>query len=315
MRNVCIPLLFAAVLLSAQPDHKVTKADVDKWMTELSNWGRWGKDDQLGTLNLITPAKRREAVALVKEGYSISMAHNVLTEKAADNENPFVHTMLPTGGGFHMDNFSISFHGMGQTHFDALCHASYQGNMFNGVSVDTITAQGCPQDSVLPVKTGILTRGVIIDIARLKGVDYLEPGTPIFPEDLAAWEKQTGVKVSAGDAVFVRSGRWAMRAAKGPGVAFAGLHASCARWLHDRGVAVLGGDADPEVIPSQVEGVGAPMHLMALVAMGLPLFDECDLEDLGREAAKRKRWVFLFTAAPLAVPGGTGSPINPIATY
>jgi len=315
MRNVGIPLLFAAVLMSAQPDHKLTKADIDKWMTELSNWGRWGKADQLGTLNLITPAKRREAIALVKEGYSISMAHNVLTEKAADNENPFTHTMLPTTGGFHMDNYSVSFHGMGQTHLDALCHASYQGKMFNGVAVDTITAEGCPRDSVLPIKTGILTRGVIIDIARLKGVDYLEPGTPIYPEDLAAWEKQTGVKVSVGDAVFVRSGRWAMRPAKGPGVAFAGLHASCARWLHDRGVAVLGGDADPEVIPSLVEGVGAPMHLMALVAMGLPLFDECDLEDLGREAAKRKRWVFLFTAAPLAVPGGTGSPINPIATY
>jgi kynurenine formamidase len=317
MRKAAVSLLFviSAVSSRAQSDHKVTKADIERWMTEFSNWGRWGKDDQLGTLNLITPAKRREAAALVKEGYSISMAHNVLTEKSVDNENPFSHTMLPSVGGFQMDNYSVSFHGMGQTHLDALCHASFKGKNFNGAPVDQITAEGCPKDSVLAVKTGILTRGVIVDIARLKGVDYLEPGTPIYPEDLAAWEKQTGVKVSAGDAVFVRSGRWAMRAAKGPGSAFAGLHASCVRWLHDRGVAALGGDADPEVIPSQVEGVGAPIHLMALVAMGLPLFDECDLEDLGKEAAKRKRWVFLFTAAPLAVPGGTGSPINPIATY
>ena len=315
MRKAAVYLLAAAVLLAAETDHKVTKADIDRWMTELSNWGRWGADDQLGTLNLITPAKRREAAALVKEGYSISMAHNVLTEKAVDNDNPFAHTMLPPAGAFHMDNFSISFHGMGQTHLDALCHASFQGKTYNGVPVDAITAEGCPKDSVLPIKTGIFTRGVIIDIARLKGVDYLEPGTSIYPEDLAAWEKQTGVTVSPGDAVFIRSGRWAMRAAKGPTQAFAGLHSSCVRWLHDRGVAVLGGDADPEVIPSQVEGVAAPIHLLALVAMGLPLFDECDLEDLGREAAKRKRWVFLLTAAPLAVPGGTGSPINPIATY
>jgi kynurenine formamidase len=315
MRRAVIFLIFGAALSTAESGHKVTKADVDGWMAELSNWGRWGKDDQAGTLNLITAAKRRQAVALVKEGYSISMAHDVLKEKAVDNEGPFVHTMLPVTGGFHMDNYSVSFHGMGQTHFDALCHASYQGKLYNGFLVDRINAEGCPEDSVLPVKTGILTRGVIIDIARLKGVDYLQPGEPIYPEDLAAWEKLTGVSVASGDAVFVRSGRWAMRAAKGPGVAFAGLHASCARWLHDRGVAVLGGDADPEVIPSQVEGMGAPVHLMALVAMGLPLFDECDLEDLGREAAKRKRWVFLFTAAPLAVPGGTGSPINPIATY
>src|SRR5580704_5785513 len=315
MRRAVTFLIFGVALSTAESDHKVTKADVDRWMTEFSNWGRWGKDDQLGTLNLITAAKRRQAVALVKEGYSISMAHNVLKEKAVDNDGPFVHTMLPPAGIFHTDNYSVSFHGMGQTHLDAFCHASYQGKLYNGFPADRIAAEGCPEDSVLPIKTGILTRGVIIDIARLKGVDYLQPAEPIYPEDLAAWEKQTGVKVASGDAVFVRSGRWAMRAAKGPGVAFAGLHASCARWLHDRGVAVLGGDADPEVIPSQVDGVGAPMHLMALVAMGLPLFDECDLEDLGREAAKRKRWVFLFTAAPLAVPGGTGSPINPIATY
>jgi kynurenine formamidase len=315
MRKAALALFFAAIFLPAQSDHKLTKSDIDRWMTELSNWGRWGKDDQLGTLNLITPAKRREAAKLVKEGYSISMAHNVLTEKAPDNEGPFVHTMLPRAGGFQTDNFNVSFHGMGQTHLDALCHASYQGKTYNGVSVDQITAEGCAKDSVLPIKGGIFTRGVIIDIPRLKGVDYLDPGAPIYPEDLTAWEKQTGVKISSGDAVFVRSGRWAMRAAKGPGVAFAGLHASCAKWLHDRNVAVLGGDADPEVIPSGIEGIGAPMHLMALVAMGMPLFDELDLEDLGREAAQRKRWVFLFTAAPLAVPGGTGAPINPIATY
>jgi kynurenine formamidase len=315
MRKAAISLLFVATLLPAQSDRKVTKSDIDRWMTELSNWGRWGKDDQLGTLNLITSAKRREAVALVKEGYSISLAHNVLTEKAVDNEGPFVHTMLPANDGFHMDNYSVSYHGMGQTHLDALCHASYEGRLYNGFPVEEISAEGCPKDSILAAKTGILTRGVLIDIASLRGVDYLEAGTPIYSEDLAAWEKQTGVKVSPGDAVFVRSGRWAMRAAKGPGTAFAGLHASCIKWLHDRGVAVLGGDADPEVIPSQVEGVSAPIHQVALVAMGLPLFDECDLEDLGKEAAKRKRWVFLFTAVPLAVPGGTGSPINPLATY
>ena len=306
----CLPAKYPA-----QSNHQVTKADIDRWMTEFSNWGRWGQDDQLGTLNLITPAKRRQAAALVKEGYSISMAHNVLTQKALDNENPFSHTMLPPAGVFHMDNYSVSFHGMGQTHLDALCHVSYQDKLFGGVSLDQITSDGCQKDSVIVIKTGILTRGVIIDIARLKGVDYLPPGTPIYPEDLDAWEKQTGVKVSAGDAVFIRTGRWAMREAKGPGESFAGLYASCARWLYDRGVAVLGGDADPEVIPSQVEGVGAPIHMMALVAMGLPLFDECDLEELARQAAKRKSWTFLFTAAPLAVPGGTGSPINPIATF
>jgi kynurenine formamidase len=312
---VSLCILCLAPWLGAQSDHKMTKGDVDRWMSELSNWGRWGKEDQLGTLNLITPAKRRGAAALVKDGVVVSMAHEMLTEKAVDNTDPLAHTMLPATGGFHMDNYSVSFHGMGLTHFDALCHASYQGKLYNGFAADGINAQGCPQDSVFAVKDGIVTRGVLIDIARMKGVDYLEPGTPIYPEDLAEWEKRTGVRVSAGDAVFVRSGRWAMRVAKGPGSRFAGLHASCAKWLHDRGVAVLGGDADPEVIPSGIDGVGAPMHLLALVAMGMPLFDECDLEELGKEAARRKRWTFLFTAGPLVVRGGTGAPINPVAVF
>lgn len=113
----------------------MTKTDVDRWMTELSNWGRWGKDDQLGTLNLITPAKRKQAVALVKEGYPISLAHDVLTEKSAENPNPLIHTMImPRAGamtGFVMDNYSINFHGLAHTHMDGLCHAFYEGKSYN----------------------------------------------------------------------------------------------------------------------------------------------------------------------------------------
>jgi kynurenine formamidase len=315
LRKAALSVFCVAALLSAQSDHKATKADVDRWMTELSNWGRWGKDDQRGALNLITPEKRKQAIALVKEGYPVSLAHNVLTEKAVDNANPFVHTMLPGGGVFRMDSYSVSYHGLAHTHFDALCHANYDGKIYNGFPVDEVGAEGCPKDSILVAKTGVMTRGVLMDIAKLKGVDYMEPGTPIYPEDLEAWEKQAGVKVSAGDAVFIRTGRWAMRVQKGPSRTYAGLHASCAKWLHDRGVAILGSDAAQDVSPSQVEGVGLPIHALALVAMGIHLFDNCDLEDLGKEAAKRKRWVFLVTVAPMAIPGGTGSPINPIATY
>lgn len=313
--RIAISLLIAASLLPAQTDHKVAKSDIDRWMTELSNWGRWGKDDQRGALNLITAEKRKQAVALVKEGYPISLAHDVLTEKAVDNANPFVRSMLPGGGLFRMDNYSVSYHGLGQTHMDALCHANYDGKIYNGFSLDEIGPEGCPKDSILGAKTGVITRGVLLDIAKLKGVDYLEPGTPIYPEDLDACEKQQGVKVSSGDALFIRTGRWAMRAAKGPSRTYAGLHASCARWLHDRGVAVLGSDAAQDVSPSQVEGVGLPIHALALVAMGIHLFDNCDLEELGKQAAKRRRWTFLLTAVPMAIPAGTGSPINPIATY
>jgi kynurenine formamidase len=318
LKSVCVVISLVA-LASGQPfaqsAHRLTKADIDLWMQELSNWGRWGADDQLGTLNLITNEKRRQAAALVTEGYSVSLAHDVLTAPAVDNAEPFAQTMLPARGSFRMDRYSVAYHGMSLTHLDALCHASYQGKLFNGYSLEQTTEAGCASDSILVARAGLFTRGVLMDFAWLKGVAYLEPGTAIYPEDLAEWEKRTGVTVGPGDAVFVRTGRWSMRAAMGPGLSFAGLHASTARWLHDRGVALLGGDADPEVAPSQVEGVALPIHQLALVAMGLPLFDNCDLEELGRQAARRNRWLFLLTASPLPVPGGTGSPMNPIATF
>ena len=308
-------LVLPPIAVRSQDNHKASNADVDRWMTELSNWGRWGKDDQRGTLNLITPAKRKQAAASVKQGYSISLEHDVLTEKAVDNANPFTRTMQPGTGVFRMDTYSVSYHGLGQTHFDALCHANYHGKIYNGFSVDQVQAEGCPKDSVEGAKSGIMTRGVLIDIALLKGVPFLEPGTPIYPEDLDAWEKRTGVTVVAGDAVFIHTGRWEMRTQKGPSRTYAGLHASCAKWLHDHGVALLGSDAAQDVNPSQVEGVTLPIHQLALVAMGLPLLDNCDLEELSKEAQRRKQWTFLLTAAPLAVPGGTGSPLNPVATY
>jgi kynurenine formamidase len=320
MRKVTVIVLAVAALASAQSDpHKMTKADVDRLMTELSNWGRWGKDDQLGTLNLITPAKRKQALALVKEGYPISLSRDELTEKVADNPNPFIHTMImPQGGaatGYVMDNYSVSYHGLAHTHLDALCHAFYEGKSYNGVPESDVTEQGCPRDSILAAKQGIMTRGILMDMAALKGVEYLEPGTPIYPEDLDAWEKKAHLKVSPGDVIFIHTGRWTRRGEKGPSRGYAGLHASCARWLHDRGVAILGSDDAQDVTPSQVEGVGLPIHQLALVAMGLYIFDNCDLETLAKEAAKRQRWEFLLTAAPMVIVGGTGSPLNPIATY
>ena len=157
-----------------------------------------------------------------------------------------------------------------------------------------------------------------MDIARLKGVDYLERGTPIYPEDLDAWEKKARLKVGSGDVVFIRTGRWALRAEKGPWAVSkgsAGLHASCAKWLKSRDVAILGSDAASDVMPSGIDGVAQPIHTLVLVAMGMPIFDNCDLELLGRESSRRQRWEFLLTAAPLAVPGATGSALNPIATF
>jgi kynurenine formamidase len=321
-RRFTLLAALAAVLSSGQSAPSVTRETVDQWMKELSNWGRWGKDDEMGAVNLITPAKRKQAGALMREGISFSLSRDAEKDKAIDNPSPFGHEMLRTGinnpGTSSGDRFTIAHHGYAHTHMDSLCHFFYQGKMFNGIPQETVTERGAAQLGIQNFKNGIITRGILMDIPRLKGVDYLEPGTPIYPEDLDAWEKKARVKVGSGDVIFIRTGRWALRATKGPwqvSQKSAGLHASCAKWLKSRDVAMLGSDAASDVMPSGVEGVVQPIHTLVLVAMGMPIFDNCDLELLSREAARRQRWEFMLTAAPLAVPGATGSALNPIAAF
>ena len=157
-----------------------------------------------------------------------------------------------------------------------------------------------------------------MDIPSLIGKSYLAGDRAIYPEDLDAWEKKAGLKISSGDAVLIRTGRWARRKAEGTWEIeknSAGLHASCLPWLKKRDIAVLGSDLASDVMPSLVEGVTMPVHQVILNAMGVPILDNCDFEDLSKHAQNSKRWEFLLTVAPLAVDGGTGSPINPLATY
>ena len=299
------------------PRRDVTAAEYERWKTELSNWGRWGKDDEIGALNLVTPAKRKQAAGLVKEGVSVSLAGDVDTVKAVDNPNPYDVTMLAIGS----DRIAVSYHGIAHTHLDSLAHINANGVFYNGYTPDqaSVMAQRHTKNSIHNVKNGIFTRGVLIDIPRLKGVPYLEPGTPIYVDDLEAWEKKSGVKVGAGDALFVRTGVWARRKALGPwlrgraeGGRSAGLAPSVVPWLKRRDVAVLGSDHPQYVSPSPLTGA---VHDFALLYLGVHLFDNCDLEALADAAAARNRWEFLLTAAPLPIRGGTGSPLNPIATF
>ncbi len=300
----------------------VTKGNIDQWMKELSNWGRWGKDDQMGTVNLITPAKRKQAAALVKEGVTVSLARDSEKTQSIENPSPFGHVMTSTGakpqGQFVLDTYSVNYHGYAHTHMDSLCHMFYNGKMYNGFSQLEVTSQGANKDAITNFKNGILSRGILMDIPRLKGLPYLEPGTPIYPEDLDAWEKKAGVKVQSGDIIFIRTGRWARRTAKGVwdiSNNSAGLHASCLKWIKDRDIAMVGSDAGSDLMPSGIAGVVQPIHQVLLVAMGTPIFDNCDLEAVSEAASQRKRWEFMLTAAPLAVTRGTGSPLNPIAVF
>lgn len=326
--SLCTSLTLAAFIAlqaAGRADDRprqTTEADVVRWMKELSNWGRWGPNDELGTLHLISPDKRVKAAGLVKIGLSVSLARDDSTERAPDNNPPFGHEMLTTGldrsAPFAMDRYTETYHGFGITHLDALCHMFYGGNLYNGYPRQSVTAAGAEKLDVLHLKSGIFTRGILFDIPRLKGRPYLDPSEGIYPEDLDAWEKKAGVKAEPGDVVLIRTGRWTRREKLGPwdiGKQSAGLNASCARWLHLRDIAVLGSDAASDVLPSGVAGVPMPIHLLTLVSMGMPILDNCDLERLSEVAANQHRWVFLLTVAPEPVPGGTGSPINPTAVF
>jgi len=312
-----IALPWGATIIADSP--RVTNEDVARWMRDLSNWGRWGKNDQRGTLNLITADKRRQALKLVREALAVSLAHTLEKEASADNPRPLGQQMTLDAGGHAMDLYTIWYHGSTITHIDSLCHYSFEGKIYNGFERSNIAqGPGCPSNGVEHQKEGIMTRGIIVDLPRMKNVPYLEPGTPVYPSDLEAWEKYAGVKIGSGDAVFLRTGRWVQRAQKGPwNVArdAAGWHASVMPWLKQRDVALLGNDAVNDVQPSGVEGNGRPIHQLAIVAMGLPLIDVMDLEAAAETAARLRRWEFLLTAAPVPVPGGTGFPLNPIATF
>lgn len=296
---------------------EVPPQTVERWMSELSNWGRWGADDQLGALNLITPRSRRQAFALAREGVSVSLSRDLRQGRPNDNTSPFMHQMIGVGtpGPFVGDRYAFTYHGYEQSHLDALCHMAWQGRMYNGVARTTVTAAGCERLGIESVKQGIVVRAVLMDIPRLKGVDFLPIGTPIYPEDLEAWEKMARVKVRPGDLLLIRTGRWAGGVDRASQTSGAGLHVSTMPWVKARDIALMGSDYATDVVPSGVAGVSLPNHQLLIVAMGVRLFDNLDLEAVAAEAAKRKRWEFLVTAAPLAVDRGTGSPINPVAHF
>jgi kynurenine formamidase len=295
----------------------VTVGEYEAMFEANNNWGRWGRDDALGTMNLITNAKRKEAAALVRAGISVSLEHDLSTTAAPDNHDPLVLTFGPT---LQKDTFAVTYHGTYVTHFDALCHRAYHGEMYNGRPVSMNTDHGCAL-GVEHYKNGIVTRGVLVDIPRLRGVRWLEPSDAIRPEEILAWERQTGVRIQPGDAVIIRTGRWARRAALGPwdvsGHA-AGLDLSVLPLIHQRDVALLGGDttaevqSDPPAVQSE-EG-RAPFHT-AIAWLGMPLIDDFDPEAAADVAARLHRWEFMFVVAPLSIPGGTGGPVNPIAVF
>ena len=302
-----------------------TEADFRRAMKELSNWGRWGESDELGAANLITPAKRKQALALAREGRVISLAHDVLQEKAADTPTFLDRTVVTVAPNVALDRYQYTgtYHGVSHSHLDAVdCHIMVDGMGYNGVSMEEIKAAGgCPRGSINALKDGVVTRGILFDATRLPGKaaaqGWLEPGTAIRSEDLEALERLQRVKVSPGDVILLYTGRWKRRAALGPwpnATGFAGYHVDVAYFLKERGVSFIGADGPNDVSPSGLpQGVG--LHQIALVAMGVSIFDNLDFERAVDESRRLNRYEFLFMAAPLRIEKGMGSPLNPLAVF
>src|SRR5882762_5828364 len=281
-----------------------TEEDFRRAMKELSNWGRWGKDDELGAANLITPAKRKQAVALAKEGVSVSLAHDVMQEKAADAPNILERVLgnvNPTGTTDRYQ-YTGTYHGVIHSHLDAVdCHIMSEGKGYNGRSMEDIKAAGgCPKGNINALKDGVVTRGILFDATRLTGKatpqGWLEPGTAIHREDLEALERMEHVKVSPGDVILLYTGRWKRRAALGPWpntTGFAGYHADVAYFLKERGVSFIGSDGPNDVSPSGLpQSIAIPLHQPALVAMGVSIFDNLDFERAAAEARRLNRYEF-----------------------
>jgi kynurenine formamidase len=296
----------------------VSQARYDAWLKELSNWGRWGKDDELGTLNLITPAKRRAALALVKEGVPVSLSTNTFFEKAVDTPCPAEWAMTSAREDGATDRVAFPcIHGAASTHIDSLAHTFFAGKMWNGYDTSGLVTmqKGAAKNSVMPMKGGITTRAVLYDIARLKGVPYLAPGDRIFPEDMEAWERQAGVRVGPGDALVLRWGRYGRRAKLGPEECAAGLDNSILPWLKQRDVALVVWETAGYTPQPAGDLFRNAVHNFIQAILGIHVLDRADLEALSEAAASRNRWEFMLTVNPLALPNATGSPVNPIALF
>ncbi|GAA5019741.1 cyclase family protein [Kitasatospora paranensis] len=277
-----------------------------------------------GALDTIGPERVITAAGEVRLGLTVTMAAAIETEPGPDNPHPAGHT--PTGPpedeehahGLHFatDRFGMNVHGDADSHLDALCHVVYDGTLHGGVPATTVTPAGATALAVETARDGIVGRGVLLDIPRLRGIPWLEPGDHVTADDLLAAEAAQDVRVGEGDLLFVRVGHRRRRTERGAWDAAhhrAGLHPTAVEFLAERRVAVLGGDGNNDTAPSPTDGVDFPVHVLAIHALGIHLLDYLQFEDLAPICARQGRWSFLCVIAPLRLPRATGSPVNPIA--
>jgi kynurenine formamidase len=301
-----------------------TSEELDALFDQLSNWTRWGSDDQRGTLNFVTDQRRVAATRLVSSGEAVSLSHDLATDPMPDHPHPVQHHMLASGDardsngieGYEAarDHLSLDVHGLWTTHVDALSHMFVRGQMYGGRPASEVRSDGARSNTVMTMADGVVSRGVLLDVPRALGSEFLDNGEVVTVADLEATEAAQGVRVGSGDVVLVAWGRESRRRSRRGFDGFSGLHPECLPWLAEREVAVLGSDGISDPMPF----IGTarwpfPIHQIGIVAMGLPLIDNVRLAPLGARCAELGRWEFLFSMAPLRITRGTGCPVNPTA--
>ncbi len=311
---------------------KVSVQEFEHIFESVKNWGRWGPEDELGTLNYITPEKVRAAASLVSSGRRVSMALPINKVAGPDNPQPAVHFLsqghdVPVDSSkvrFALDFMGMACHGDCHTHVDALCHLSYDGLTYNGRQADEVVkTTGATALDITACSTGVVGKGVLLDIPKLRDVKWLEPGEAVTRAELEACEQMEGVRLDEGDILVLRTGHHRRRREIGPwdngpppkGEGKAGLHIDAIPWMHERRIAAFLPDGDGEAVPSVVAGITYPIHPLQVVAMGMLVSDSLQFEDLVAACEEEHRYEFMVVGLPLRLPGGTGSPWNPIAIF
>lgn len=314
------------VQASSDSSSPPTIGDLRRWLVDLRAWGRWGADDDRGTLNHIGDTERSEAAATVSLGRAISCALRANTDTVATSELNPTSTRVqrivtddatrPAPAGERVvayDAFLVAPHGPILTHLDAPRHTVIDGVSYNGIPAGSPGVKG----TIEAASDGILGRGVLLDVPGSLGRPWLDDGEAIVPADLERAEFAAGVQIRRGDILFVRTG-YRARQPSGPLRRHAprpGLQAACLPWLADREVAVVASDVAVDVIPHGYDEIGLPIHAIGMWAMGLWLIDNCGLELLAETCAELNRWAFLAVVAPLRIQDATASPVNPLAVF
>ncbi|MDA1298434.1 MAG: cyclase family protein [Chloroflexi bacterium] len=313
------------------PAQRPTEDQLISWLNkDLNNWGRWGPDDEKGTLNHLSTEKTRSAMALVEDGATVSCARNISYDHAPDTPRPPHYFMVRTGFDHKegepierqvaIDYFGLVFHGHSVTHIDSLAHFFWDGKMYNGFPMsDVSTDQGARRNNVLAAHGGIVTRGVLVDAPYLRGTELVERGDGVGMDDIEKAVTQCGVTVEKGDVLLMRTGQLGHREKTG-GVdvwssGSAGPKPEILPFMHEREIAVMGSDTGNDVAPTGYQKFTNPVHQVGIVGMGLWILDNAWLDDLAEECRSRGRWEFAISINPLRIPNATGSPVNPIAIF